>query len=121
LLFNYKKERDMIKKSLLPITLICILGLVFVACNRAPQQEPNPDRDAAIALYNEISELRAQFLAANPGIDETQEPWGRAKAIFDLSSQKMSAFQTHGVDMYTEALPGMGQVRTVYRRALGLE
>jgi len=107
-IFNYLGGENM-KKSLLLIALICFAGLVFFACASAPA---SPDKDEATALYAEVKDLRAQFLKAKPDVDETKEPYGRAKAIYDLSTIYMEK------KMYTEALPGLGQAKTYYTNFL---
>ena len=102
----------MVKKNVLVIALICILaliiGLMLVACT--PKTEEGPDRDEAVALYNEVVGLRTEFL--KQGKDLTQEPYGRAESIFALSDIYMER------KMYSEALPGLGQAKTYYERFL---
>jgi hypothetical protein len=70
----------------------------------------DPERDNALALLAEVTEYRNQFLLL--GRDLTQDPFGRAEAIFDL----VSMYVERG--MYTEAMPGLGQARTAYRSFL---
>ena len=102
----------MIKKKVLLIALICFVSLAFIACGGGrAAQEPNPDRDAAIALFNEVKELRAEFL--KQGQDETQEPYGRAKAIYDLSELYVQR------GLFAESMDGLGQAKTYYLRFLG--
>ncbi len=102
----------MVKKNVLVIALICIVaaiaGLMFVACASGETKEAtNPDKDKAVALYNEVKALRADFL--KQGKDLTQEPYGRAESIYALSEIYMEK------KMYTEALPGLGQAKTYYQ------
>ncbi|MCL2791863.1 MAG: hypothetical protein FWD87_02120 [Spirochaetaceae bacterium] len=101
----------MVKKKVLLIALICIAGLILVSCGRR-QEEPNPDRDAAMALLSEVRELRAEWLRTGTR-DETAEPFGRAKAIYDLSVMYVER------GMYAESMDGLGQARTYYLRFLG--
>ncbi|MCL2481068.1 MAG: hypothetical protein FWF38_05105 [Spirochaetaceae bacterium] len=100
------------KKNLLVIALICFAGLMFFACASGGKEAAGPEKDEAIALFAEVKDLRAQFLKAKPDVDETKEPYGRAKAIYDLSSIYMDK------KMYAEALPGLGQAKTYYTNFL---
>jgi len=101
----------MIRKKVLLIALICFVSLAFIACGGGKAEEPNPDRDAAIALFNEVKDLRAEFL--KQGQDETQEPYGRAKAIFELSELYVQR------GLFAESMDGLGQAKTYYLRFLG--
>ncbi|MCL2793261.1 MAG: hypothetical protein FWD87_09230 [Spirochaetaceae bacterium] len=97
----------MAKKNLLVIVLICILAAASVA-----DENPNRDRDVAIALYEEVRALRAEWLRGGRR-DETREPFGRAKSIYLLSELYVQR------GMYREALPGLIQARIYYLRFLG--
>jgi hypothetical protein len=108
LLTNFGGE-NMVKKNVLVIALIfivaAIVGLMFVSC-ASSGAAASPDKDEAIALYNEVKALRAEFL--KQGKDVTQEPYGRAEGIYALSELYIEK------KMYTEALPGLGQAKTYY-------
>ena len=102
----------MIRKKVLLIALISFvalfIGLTFACASKEPV---SPDKAEATALYAEVTELRTKWLTTGTR-DETVEPFGRAKAIYDLSTLYMDR------GMYTEALPGLGQAKTYYTRFL---
>ncbi|MCL2293438.1 MAG: leucine-rich repeat domain-containing protein [Spirochaetes bacterium] len=70
------------------------------------------DKQTAVAMLAEITELRAEWLRTGTR-NERVEPFGRALAIYDTSAMYIER------GMYTEALDGLGQAKRYYLRFLG--
>ena len=98
------------KRKLFLILLVAMLSMMFVAC-ASTSAPADPAKDEATALYEEVNTLKAECETA--GLDKTAGKWGRAISIYELGSIYMDK------EMFTEALPPLGQAKTYFSGFLG--
>lgn len=100
------------KKKLILVVLAVMAIMLFVACaSSGSTAKESPDKAEAVALYDEVNNLRTESMAA--GDAKTQSDFGRAESIYELGRIYMEK------GMYTEALQPLGQAKTYFSGYLG--